>query len=207
MGAHGAAWGLLLLSAALSCGGQVVDPDSRQRGGSGTTAAGKGCSCPDIGCLEGYMPVAPAPGECCSSGCVLDCRDVVCNDRELNCDPGLSPGKLPDECCPLCLPGSPKSCEDAREQYESLRSELLALYSTNSCDQVGCSLFTESNRCAVNCGTPITSLHRDSMQEQLQNFADNNCSACPRSTFSCSEPAAFSCRSHNTCQFDPIGAK
>ncbi len=241
MGVRGAFWTLLLVSAALSCGGRFLERDSGGNDGAtdgagardaasgrsgaggsgpsnggqpqaaGTTAmAGASCACPLIGCSAGYVPVPPAPGECCSSECRLDCTDVGCSDIDLDCREGFHVGTLPDECCPRCLPDVPVSCVMATVQYGLLRNDLLAKYQSQGCDGTiaGCSLFQELNRCAVRCGTPIPRQARDLIEEELHNFAYDYCTDCPQPEQpNCPEPGAFSCQADASCQFDSIGAK
>ncbi|HVY31464.1 MAG TPA: hypothetical protein VHB79_33150 [Polyangiaceae bacterium] len=176
--------------------------------GSAPTAGMGPCLCLDIGCSPGFAPVPPAPGQCCSSECRLDCTGVECSAIDLDCKTGWHVGTLPDECCPLCVPDVPIPCEEAMKRYDAYREERIANYQMISCEQPGngCSFFGEDNRCRQTCGTPIPYKQRDFIEEDLGNFAADYCSQCPKPyPIPCPAPPPSRCI-NDVCSSE-IGAK
>jgi hypothetical protein len=173
-------------------------------GASSSAGAAVMCGpCRSPVCPAGYVPVPPEPGVCCSSGCQLDCSNVFCSDIDLDCGPGFHVGTLPDECCAQCLRDDPIPCEVAKAQYQMLRSERIAKYQALGCDPRGCFLFQERNRCSSSCGTPIPRDARDLIEEDLANWAWDNCTECPQPDEQpCLEPPASGCVA-NQCQYLP----
>lgn len=212
---------LSTLVAAMACGGRTRSvPDERDpvdragttssggqasrgggaSGGSGqvpvagsTSSGGIGpCLCIGLGCAEGFVWV-PDPNVCCGGQCVSGCDDMACTDIGLSCDPGMHVGTLPDECCPLCVPDNPPPCDVAMQLYRDFRKERLSKYRSAGCEG-GCSMFGENNRCATTCGTSIPAAFRDSIEEELTRFAEQTCSACPKSfPTPCPAPPPLSC--------------
>jgi hypothetical protein len=163
-------------------------------GGASTGGSSTCGPCMQIGCTTGYVLAPPKPGDCCSSECVLDCRDEGCSDIDLGCREGFHVGTLADECCPRCLPDMPLPCEVAIQRYERLRTELIAKYQGLGCSSRGCVVFGESNRCRSTCGTPIPYEARDLIEEDLGNFAADWCGECPRELPQpCPAPANVGC--------------
>lgn len=148
----------------------------------GTSTGGSPCKCEPLEeCAPGYYR-ASQPGFCCAGGpCLLDCREVGCTDIDLDCQPGMHVGTLPGECCPSCVPDNPPSCETAKKLYMEFRAEALARFGLLGCFP-GCAMAGESNRCAVTCGTPVVTVARDALEEELGLFAEATCSACPLPT-------------------------
>jgi hypothetical protein len=211
---------LSTLAVAMACGGRTnsLMPDEPAgtggggaSGGSGkvpvagsTSSAGTGpCLCIGVGCDAGLEWV-PEPGVCCAGKCVLVCDDVACSDIDLGCRPGMHIGTLPDECCPLCVPDNPPSCDVAMKLYEEFRTQRLAKYQSAGCQDRGCAVFGENNRCASTCGAPIPSAFRDLIEEDLTLFAEQTCAACPKSfPIPCPATPPFACID-NSCQVQPI---
>lgn len=171
-------------------------------GVGGASACGP---CREIGCLEGWVPAAPEPGSCCSMSCVLDCSRVGCSDIDLDCQPGFHVGTLPEECCPQCVPDAPQACEQARTAYDNLRKSMILKYQALGCATDGdCLTFGESNRCRSTCGTPISRAGRDLIEENLYNFAADNCTQCPQpQPQPCPASPPLVCVA-NSCQFRGI---
>lgn len=166
---------------ARSSGGAAASSAGGHAPGGATGTGGSVCLCLDIGCAPGYAPVPPAPGECCSTECKLDCSGVGCSAIDLDCKPGWHVGNLPDECCPLCVPNVPIPCDEAIKRYDAFREERIAQYQALGCEPAGaCAIFGESNRCRQTCGTPIPLKGRDFIEEDLGNFAADYCTACPK---------------------------
>ena len=145
-------------------------------GGSSTGGAPCGCE-PPAACEPGFY-WQPVSSDCCEGGdCVLDCRDVSCVDRD--CDPGMEMRSLPGDCCPRCLTVNAPPCEEAKKLYEEFRANTLAKYGAMGCSPRGCAIAQESNRCLATCGTPVPFVARDFIEEDLGNFAEETCAACP----------------------------
>lgn len=178
-------------------------------GGSGTALGGTGtggctCSLPDE-CAPGYYRELD-PGGCCGSGpCLLDCRDVGCTDIEISCDPGLHVGTLPGDCCPTCVSDKPSSCEEAKELYEKFRGDTFGKYGYLDCTSRGCAIAVESNRCAVNCGTLVSAIGRDAIEEELELYAEAICSICPLPTKPVCLPKPPASCNVEECTFDVPG--
>lgn len=178
-------------------------------GGSGITLGGTGtggCTCgvPDE-CAPGYYRELD-PGGCCGSGpCLLDCRDVGCPDIEIYCDAGLHVGTLPGDCCPRCVGDEPSSCEEAQKLYEKFRGETFDKYGFLDCTSSGCAIAVESNRCAVTCGTLVPAIGREAIEEELELFAEANCSICPLPTKPVCLPKPHASCNVTECTFDVPG--
>lgn len=178
-------------------------------GGSGTTLDGTGtggCSCgvPDE-CAPGYYRELD-PGGCCSSmPCVLDCRDVPCSDIYMDCGPGMHRGTFPGQCCPTCVPDNPGSCQEAQELYERFRAETFGKYGYLDCTSRGCAIAVESNRCSVTCGTLVSAIGRDAIEEELELFAEATCSICPPPTEPVCLPKPPASCNVGECTFDKPG--
>lgn len=123
------------------------------RAGTSTMGMAGECACPDIDCRAGYE-AKPNPNGCCSV-----------------CVPSTDP----------CADGSCEmACAEAKAKYQELRQQVLMKYQAPACGMPsGCFLFQEDNRCAVTCGTPIPRTMRDFAEEDLYNFAFENCGVCP----------------------------
>lgn len=136
-----------------------------------------------------------------------ECAGVGCSTIDLDCKPGMHVGRLPDECCPLCVPDKPEPCEVGRAMYEDFRAKLIVKVTELGCgpDTRGCALFGESNRCSHTCGTPIPAEGRDNIEEELGNFAAEHCTQCPKELpLGCPIAALqpFSCV-QDSCQYTP----
>lgn len=190
---------LSMLAVAMACGGHTHSSMPDEQAGTGGTGT---CICLQIGCSPGFEWV-PDPKVCCAGECVLACDGEACSDIDLDCRPGMHVGRLPDECCPLCVPDNPPSCDQAMMLYQEYRSQRLNKYQSAGCQDGGCTLFSEVNRCAFTCGSPIASEFRDAIAEDLDLFAEQTCAACPKQfAHPCPRPEV-SCID-NVCQTPPV---
>jgi len=214
---------LSMLAVAMACGGRTLSTDNELTGTSGSATGGSSatggkthgsaptagtgpCLCLGVFCSVGSKWV-PDPSVCCGGECVLACDDVACSDVDLTCRPGKHVGLLADECCPQCVPDAPPSCDLAMQAYREFRIERLTKYQSAGCQDSGCALFSESNRCASTCGAPIASAFRDAIEEELSVFAEQTCSQCPKQFPNpCPSAPPFSCID-NSCQAQPKGAQ
>ena len=92
--------------------------------------------------------------------------------------------------------------EDGRRRYEARREQLIAVYSSTSCELNGCTFAYESNLCIQTCGIPMTSGWAQVYEENLKGFAESECSSCPPIPLPpCSPPnpticTAMGCQEH-----------
>lgn len=178
-------------SGATSSGGQVDVAGAATLGVENAAGAGGSCHCdPEMQCDPGYV-VSEEPGKCCR--CVLDCLSVGC--VELDCPAGTHEVQESWECCPSCVEDEPLSCEEAKQKYDGKRSELVSQAQSVGCKvDDDCSRFWEQNRCNQTCGAPIPEAAREALEDELDAFAEDNCSNCPEpDPIPCARPLPPTC--------------
>lgn len=150
--------------------GMGASPTGGTFGVAGTTSAGGGCACPIIDCGPGYRLV-PNPNGCCYH-CESVCDQVGCPG--IACGSGSHLEQLPGQCCPTCVQDS---CVAQRANYQVFRQQLLDKYSSLGCMTDGdCTIYYEKNQCGVGCGISLPAAAINSLDNNLQSYAQQNCS-------------------------------
>ena len=172
-----------------ACGGQTVTEGSidrwrgkrrraignrgRQTGGAGG-ASGTGGSSPAGGSNVGGSNDGGNPNtdDAGQGGCRMPCRAT--------CGAGTHMESSDGQCCSACVPDDAQTkCDDGKRRYQALREQLIAVYSSASCEMNGCATVYESNLCVQTCGIPMSSNWAEVYVDKLKSFAESACSTCP----------------------------
>lgn len=187
---------------ATSAGGTATGTGGKATG-TGGKSTGKGGAatcldipCPNIDCGPGYIAV-PDPSGCCKVECRSICEGTACPG--IACGSGSHLEVLPNQCCPTCVPDN---CEAQRTKYNAYRQALVDKYSATGCKvDNDCAIFFEKNNCAVGCGIPMPRDFIDSLDRNLQSYAQINCSPdCMLPMPPCGPPVPPTCFKGYSCE-------
>jgi len=146
-----------------------------QSGAGGASACGL---CPDPACKPGFMSVVVPAISCCPICRPLDCATVDC--APVVCAAGTHAETMPGQCCPVCVAGPSKACNDLRTQMQGLRKSLLAKYDATPCNvDADCTLVVEQNACVTNCGVALPVSTAPLFTANLEMLAIACDDACP----------------------------
>ena len=174
-------------------------PSCEPNGGAGGLSSGGSGGCLDVGCVAigcgpGFISVLQ-PGACCPS-CVPDgsgggCGDVAC--PAIACASGYTLQQNAGSCCPTCVPSN--DCELGQQSYNTLRQQLLAQPGAVACKvNNDCTLLDGNAYCGDVCsGTPVNAAAAQSINNELQAYATNNCSTCTPVYPPCALPSQPAC--------------
>ncbi len=173
-------------------------PSCEANGGAGGVSSGGsgGClavACDDIGCGPGFISVLQ-PGACCPS-CVPDgsggCGNTGC--PAIACANGYTLQQNPGSCCPTCVPSN--DCELGQQSYDTLRQKLMSQPGAVACKvNNDCALLGSNAYCGDECSAiPVNAAAAQSINNELQAYATNNCSTCTPVYPPCASPPAPVC--------------
>lgn len=139
-------------------------------GFAGSAATGGACACDASACPPGFRPV-PDPNGCCFY-CESICN-VAC--PEIGCGPGSHLETRPGQCCPVCVVDD---CNQQRSLYQDFKKQLVDKYSSFGCMTANdCTMYYEKNQCEAGCGIVMPIAGIAFLDDNLQNYAQQNCSA------------------------------
>jgi hypothetical protein len=142
--------------------------------------------CSDLRC--DFTPTVDAGAGCCE--CYECASGSVACDRA-TCSEGFEPAPLGDGCC-TCEPNAmlPECGAELIDAYDAYRADVLAELEPPPCmvDE-DCVVENVENGCPVQCAVPVHHEIAGKFQEQLANWANENCSGCA-DTGSCDNVAA-----------------
>jgi hypothetical protein len=146
-------------------------------GSGGSTGSGCG-PCPPTSCNPGFVSVVDPTISCCPICRPLDCSAVTC--PLIDCPPGTHAETPTNQCCPACVTGFSKACNDAMTTYNGQRMIMLDKYGSAGCNiDSDCMFFTEHNACVTNCGEALPVSTYGSWDQNIQGLADSCNAVCP----------------------------
>ncbi|HET7543698.1 MAG TPA: hypothetical protein VFK05_27685 [Polyangiaceae bacterium] len=129
-------------------------------------------------CLAGQQRVTE-PGQCCPTKCSA-CPPCPM----LKCPAGYHLETAASDCCPQCSPDpNVDRCLVGQQEYAMQRSLMVDKYSYGCATTSDCVLIATVNACEPVCSyAGVWSAVADSLQSNLANLADANCSSCMQGT-------------------------
>jgi len=157
-------------------------------GTSGSAGSGGGdcrfAKCMGIVCLGGQERITE-PGQCCATKCSA-CPPCPM----LKCPGGYHLETATSDCCPHCSPdGNVGLCLKGQQEYAMQRSVMVDKYSYGCTSSSECVVVATVNSCEPSCSyAVIWTGAANSLESNLSNLADANCSSCKQGPLPACEP-------------------
>src|SRR6478752_7496970 len=183
------------VSAGASSGASSAGASSAA-GASSSAGSGGGNGCLFVKCAMpakclGGQEALTEPGQCCPTKCSA-CPPCPM----LNCPAGYHLETAASDCCPHCAANDNVGfCQKGQQEYAVQREAMVEKYSYGCASSSECVLVTPVNACEQGCSyAAVWYALTDSLESNLSNLADANCSSCMKMPIPpCAPPKAPVC--------------